>query len=104
MWRTKIVIAKQFDWSYRVFLFFQAAESGNLEIFQRLYFTEPTRLSIKDSRGRTVAHQAAFGNRVDILQFIQSQRGGELKTITICYFKYSTLDLLWVFSFSFRFE
>ncbi|XP_045463564.1 transient receptor potential cation channel subfamily A member 1 isoform X3 [Harmonia axyridis] len=57
------------------FRILKAAESGNLEIFQRLYFAEPTRLSIRDSRGRTVAHQAAFGNRVNILQFIQSQRG-----------------------------
>ncbi|XP_044756772.1 transient receptor potential cation channel subfamily A member 1 isoform X2 [Coccinella septempunctata] len=57
------------------FRILKAAESGNLEIFQRLYFAEPTRLSIKDSRGRTVAHQAAYGNRVNILQFIHSQRG-----------------------------
>ncbi|CAH0547388.1 unnamed protein product [Brassicogethes aeneus] len=56
---------------------FQAAESGNLEIFQRLYFADTTRLTIKDPRGRTAAHQAAARNRVNILQFILSQ-GGDL--------------------------
>ncbi|KAK9882267.1 hypothetical protein WA026_020373 [Henosepilachna vigintioctopunctata] len=53
----------------------EAAESGNLEIFKRLYVAEPTRLFIKDSRGRTVVHQAAFRNRTNILQFIHEKRG-----------------------------
>lgn len=56
---------------------FQVAECGNLETFQRLYFADPTRLSIKDSRGRTAAHQAAAKNRINILQFILSQGGGK---------------------------
>lgn len=55
----------------------QAAESGNLETFQRLYFAEPTRLTIKDPRGRTAAHQAAAKNRINILQFILAQGGGK---------------------------
>ncbi|XP_049819373.1 transient receptor potential cation channel subfamily A member 1 [Aethina tumida] len=55
----------------------RAAESGNLEIFQRLYFADTTRLTIKDPRGRTAAHQAAARNRVNILQFILAH-GGDL--------------------------
>lgn len=58
---------------------FQVAESGNLETFKRLYFAEPTRLTIKDSRGRTATHQATVKNRINILQFILSQGGGEYK-------------------------
>ncbi|CAH1113127.1 unnamed protein product [Psylliodes chrysocephalus] len=54
-----------------------AAESGNLEVFQRLYYADPTRLVIRDSRGRTSIHQAASRNRVNILQFIVDQ-GGDL--------------------------
>ncbi|XP_050517339.1 transient receptor potential cation channel subfamily A member 1 isoform X1 [Diabrotica virgifera virgifera] len=59
------------------FRILRAAESGNLEIFQRLYYAEPSRLVIQDSRGRTPAHQAASRNRVNILQFILDQ-GGDL--------------------------
>nr|XP_008191477.1 PREDICTED: transient receptor potential cation channel subfamily A member 1 isoform X2 [Tribolium castaneum] len=59
------------------FRILRVAECGNLETFQRLYFADPTRLSIKDSRGRTAAHQAAAKNRITILQFILSQ-GGDL--------------------------
>lgn len=55
----------------------QAAEAGNLDEFIRLYQGDNTRLSVKDVRGRTAAHQAAARNRVNILQFIQSQQGGE---------------------------
>lgn len=55
----------------------QAAEAGNLDEFIRLYQGDNTRLTVKDVRGRTAAHQAAARNRVNILQFIQSQQGGE---------------------------
>ncbi|KAK5642668.1 hypothetical protein RI129_008835 [Pyrocoelia pectoralis] len=55
----------------------KAAESGNLETFQRLYFADPSRLVIRDPRGRTAAHQAAFKNRTNILQFITAH-GGDL--------------------------
>ncbi|KAJ8954917.1 hypothetical protein NQ318_016857 [Aromia moschata] len=54
-----------------------AAESGNLEVFERLYYAEPTRLGIRDSRGRTPAHQAAARNKVNILKFIL-EKGGDL--------------------------
>lgn len=57
--------------------YFQAAEAGNLDEFIRLYQRDNTRLSVKDVRGRTAAHQAAARNRVNILQFIQTQQGGE---------------------------
>ncbi|XP_063910671.1 transient receptor potential cation channel subfamily A member 1 isoform X3 [Zophobas morio] len=59
------------------FRILRVAECGNLETFQRLYYADPARLSIKDSRGRTAAHQAAAKNRINILQFILSQ-GGDL--------------------------
>ncbi|KAK9692811.1 Ankyrin repeats (3 copies) [Popillia japonica] len=55
----------------------EVAESGNLEMFKRLYFEEPAKLTIKDSRGRSAVHQAAARNRINILQFILSQ-GGDL--------------------------
>ncbi|XP_076264823.1 transient receptor potential cation channel A1 isoform X2 [Rhynchophorus ferrugineus] len=55
----------------------RAAESGNLEMFQKLYIQDTSRLSIKDPRGRTTAHQAASRNRVNILKFIK-QQGGDL--------------------------
>ncbi|CAH1179266.1 unnamed protein product [Phaedon cochleariae] len=59
------------------FRILRAAESGNLETFQRLFYAEPTRLAIRDSKGKTAAHQAAARNRVNILQFILEQ-GGDL--------------------------
>ncbi|KAF5301244.1 hypothetical protein FQR65_LT00944 [Abscondita terminalis] len=59
------------------FRILRAAESGNLETFQRLYFADPSRLIIRDGRGRTAAHQAAFKNRTNILQFIAAH-GGDL--------------------------
>ncbi|CAG9864669.1 unnamed protein product [Phyllotreta striolata] len=59
------------------FRILRVAESGNLEVFQRLYYADPTRLVIRDSRGRTPIHQAASRNRVNILQFIVDQ-GGDL--------------------------
>lgn len=55
---------------------FQAAESGNLEDFSRLFFGDPSRLEVKDSKGRTAAHQAAARNNVNILHFIKSHGGG----------------------------
>ncbi|EDS35492.1 conserved hypothetical protein [Culex quinquefasciatus] len=53
----------------------EAAESGNLEEFVRLYEGDNGRLAIKDSRGRTATHQAAARNRVNILNYIYTQRG-----------------------------
>uniref|UniRef100_A0A8W7MUE8 Ion transport domain-containing protein n=1 Tax=Anopheles arabiensis TaxID=7173 RepID=A0A8W7MUE8_ANOAR len=53
----------------------QAAEAGNLEEFIRLYEGDNNRLSVKDSKGRTAAHQAAARNRVNILTFIHGQGG-----------------------------
>lgn len=48
-----------------------------MEDFSRLYLAEPARLGVKDSRGRTAAHQAAARNQVAILQFISSHNGGK---------------------------
>lgn len=56
--------------------FLQAAEAGNLEDFARLFNSDNTRLSVKDGKGRTAAHQAAARNKVNILQFIRDQQGG----------------------------
>lgn len=39
------------------FIIPKAAEAGNLEEFVRLYQFDNTRLSVKDGKGRTVAHQ-----------------------------------------------
>lgn len=66
-------------WQFWVitFAYSQAAESGNLETFKRLYFAEPTRLAIQDIRGRTATHQAAARNRKNILEFIVAQGGGK---------------------------
>ncbi|XP_062543504.1 transient receptor potential cation channel subfamily A member 1 isoform X2 [Armigeres subalbatus] len=55
----------------------RAAESGNLDEFIRLYEGDNGRLAVKDSRGRTAAHQAAARNRINILNFISAQ-GGDL--------------------------
>lgn len=63
--------------SFKRIKIFQAAEQGNLEEFVRLYQGDNSRLSIKDGRGRTAAHQAAARNRVNILEFIQKHDGGE---------------------------
>jgi hypothetical protein len=54
----------------------QAAESGNVEDFGRLYLAEPGRLEVRDSRGRAAAHQAAARNKLNILQFIAAHGGG----------------------------
>ncbi|XP_053683490.1 transient receptor potential cation channel subfamily A member 1 [Sabethes cyaneus] len=55
----------------------RAAESGNLDEFIRLYEGDNGRLVVKDSKGRTAAHQAAARNRVNILHFIH-EHGGDL--------------------------
>ncbi|XP_059055068.1 transient receptor potential cation channel subfamily A member 1 [Achroia grisella] len=55
----------------------RAAESGNVEDFMRLYLSEPSRLAVKDARGRTAAHQAAVRNNTNILHFINNY-GGDL--------------------------
>ncbi|XP_049885221.1 transient receptor potential cation channel subfamily A member 1 [Pectinophora gossypiella] len=55
----------------------QAAESGNVEDFMRLYLSEPSRLAVRDTRGRTAAHQAAARNNTNILHFINNY-GGDL--------------------------
>ncbi|XP_046391330.1 transient receptor potential cation channel subfamily A member 1 [Ischnura elegans] len=62
------------DSPYRIL---RAAESGDLEEFGRLYFAEPARLRVQDSRGRSAAHQAAARNKSQILQFIATH-GGDL--------------------------
>nr|CAD7395370.1 unnamed protein product [Timema cristinae] len=54
-----------------------AAESGNIEDFGRLFQAEPSRLRVRDSKGRAAAHQAAARNKLNILQFIDAH-GGDL--------------------------
>ncbi|XP_050093578.1 transient receptor potential cation channel subfamily A member 1 isoform X1 [Anopheles aquasalis] len=60
------------DSPYRIL---RAAESGNLDEFIRLYEADNNRLAVKDSKGRTAAHQAAARNRVNILAFVHQQGG-----------------------------
>lgn len=43
----------------------------------RLYQGDNSRLSLKDGKQRTVAHQAAAKNKVNILQYIKLQLGGK---------------------------
>ncbi|XP_026747288.1 transient receptor potential cation channel subfamily A member 1 isoform X3 [Trichoplusia ni] len=59
------------------FRILRAAESGNVEDFMRLYLSEPSRLTVRDGRGRTAAHQAATRNNTNILHFINNY-GGDL--------------------------
>lgn len=59
-----------------LFDFLKAAEAGNLEEFVRLYQFDNTRLAVKDGKGRTVAHQAAVKNKINILQYIKEENGG----------------------------
>lgn len=58
---------------------FQAAESGNLDDFNRLFIAEPARLEVRDSKGRAAVHQAAARNKLNILQFIRNHEGGKCK-------------------------
>uniref|UniRef100_A0A2H1WDV9 SFRICE_013222 n=1 Tax=Spodoptera frugiperda TaxID=7108 RepID=A0A2H1WDV9_SPOFR len=62
---------------------FQAAESGNVEDFMRLYLSEPSRLAVRDGRGRTAAHQAAARNNTNILHFINNYGGGTCPEVRI---------------------
>ncbi|XP_050537848.1 transient receptor potential cation channel subfamily A member 1 isoform X2 [Daktulosphaira vitifoliae] len=55
----------------------KAAESGNLDDFNRLFIAEPARLEVRDSKGRAAVHQAAARNKLNILQFIRNH-GGDL--------------------------
>ncbi|KAH8319295.1 hypothetical protein KR067_004641 [Drosophila pandora] len=57
------------------FRILRAAESGNLDDFKRLFMADNTRISLKDGKGRTAAHQAAARNRVNILRYIRDQHG-----------------------------
>ncbi|XP_034122159.1 transient receptor potential cation channel subfamily A member 1 isoform X2 [Drosophila guanche] len=57
------------------FRILRAAESGNLDDFKRLFMADNTRISLKDGKGRTAAHQAAARNRVNILRYIRDQSG-----------------------------
>ena len=66
-----------------VTMVFQAAESGNVEDFGRLYLAEPARLGVRDARGRAAVHQAAARNKLNILQFISAHGGGNLFYFTL---------------------
>ncbi|XP_045160098.2 transient receptor potential cation channel subfamily A member 1-like isoform X2 [Mercenaria mercenaria] len=55
----------------------KAASKGSLEDFQRLYESDPSRISIQDAKGCTPTHKAAEAGRVNILTFIH-EKGGDL--------------------------
>ncbi|EDS35491.1 ANKTM1 [Culex quinquefasciatus] len=57
------------------FKILKMAEFGNMDEFKRLYEADNERLALKDHRGRTVMHQAALKNRINILEFIQAHGG-----------------------------
>ncbi|XP_025420508.1 transient receptor potential cation channel subfamily A member 1 isoform X3 [Sipha flava] len=61
----------------------KAAESGNLDDFNRLFVAEPARLEVRDSKGRAAVHQAAARNKLNILQFIRNH-GGDLNLRDSC--------------------
>lgn len=76
------------------FNIFQAAESGNLDDFNRLFIAEPARLEVRDSKGRAAVHQAAARNKLNILQFIRNHGGGKyyyINSISIIIICTSTL-------------
>lgn len=60
----------------------QAAEAGNLDEFIRLFQFDNSRLSVQDGKGRTVAHQAAARNKLNILQFIREQGAGKFLKVS----------------------
>lgn len=62
-----------------------------MDEFKRLYQSDNGRLSIRDSKGRTAAHQAAARNRVNILRYINDQRAGRL-IFYIHIFKYFDIN------------
>ncbi|XP_050421668.1 transient receptor potential cation channel subfamily A member 1 isoform X3 [Adelges cooleyi] len=64
-------------------LLVKAAESGNLDDFNRLFIAEPARLEVRDSKGRAAVHQAAARNKLNILQFIRNH-GGDLNIRDSC--------------------
>ncbi|KAG8225855.1 hypothetical protein J437_LFUL004785 [Ladona fulva] len=57
------------------FRILRAAESGNVDLFGRLYKADPGRLNLKDNRGRTATHQAAERNKTQILRFVFAHGG-----------------------------
>lgn len=72
----------------------QAAESGNTEDFRRLYVNEPSRLTVRDGRGRTAAHQAVARNNINILSLIFSFSGGEISFSGNWYFIYGGMKVI----------
>lgn len=68
-----VVVRKQMDKVY----YLQAAESGNVDDFSRLYLSKPSRLNVRDARGRTAIHQAAAKNNTNIMIMISSYGGGK---------------------------
>nr|AOR81469.1 TRPA1 [Nilaparvata lugens] len=77
IWRSPFRNRRVFSTDLDVLEMEQAAESGNLEDFNKLFSAEPARLGVRDSKGRAAAHQAAARNKVNILQFI-ANHGGDL--------------------------
>ncbi|ODM99616.1 Transient receptor potential cation channel subfamily A member 1 [Orchesella cincta] len=51
------------------------AESGNVKEFTRLITADPSKLNVRDSRGRASVHQATVRNHVTILEVIVAFQG-----------------------------
>jgi len=47
-----------------------------VEEFSRLFVEQPSRIDVRDSKGRSATHQAAARNKVGILQFIHNHNQG----------------------------
>jgi transient receptor potential cation channel subfamily A member 1 len=80
---------------YFLLICVQAAESGNVEEFSRLYIEQPSRIDVRDSKGRSATHQAAARNKVSILQFIFNHHQGNssFKCLYQLFKTYLFLDL-----------
>lgn len=53
----------------------QVAEQGNVPEFTRLVTSDPTKLNVRDSRGRASVHQATIRNHVKILEIVVAFNG-----------------------------
>ena len=57
---------------------FQCAAAGNLKRFQELHAEDPSCIVFRDDqRGRSSAHYAAAGDKVEIIKYIVLTGGGK---------------------------
>ena len=78
---SQYVIQKDLNIVSQQSLCLQAAEKGNLAEFQRLLAADDRRLQFRDSRGRQAIHHAALNDRINILEYILSLPGADLRPV-----------------------